>query len=145
MFITWPAIKSRSYTMEFEIPISKTQKFWDGIKEGVIYATRCRECGELYFPPVADCPKCGSSGMEWVKLDGRGEIEAFTHVIARPTSFQKHAPYTIVIGSLVDGVKVLAWLKDAEITEIEVGMKVRLVVGTTLEDETTYWFVPLQD
>jgi uncharacterized OB-fold protein len=142
MFITWPSIKSRSTKMEFEIPISKTKAFWDGIEEGEVRATRCKDCGELLFPPVADCPRCGSTDVEWVKLDGRGEVEAFTHVIVKPTSFQNRPPYTIVICKLVDGVKVLAWLKDAEITEIEVGMKVKLVVGTTPEDETTYWFIP---
>jgi len=142
MFITWPAIKSRPMTMEFEIPISKTKKFWEGIEKGDVLATRCSGCGVLLFPPVADCPKCGSSDMKWVKLDGRGEVEAFTHVIVKPTSFQKHAPYTIVIAKLVDGVNVLAWLRDDDEAEVEVGMKVRLTVGTTPEDETTYWFVP---
>ncbi|UCH57024.1 MAG: Zn-ribbon domain-containing OB-fold protein [Candidatus Bathyarchaeota archaeon] len=142
MFISWPAIKSRPYTMEFEIPMSKTKKFWDGIEIGEIRTTRCKKCGATHFPPVADCPDCGSSSMEWIKLSGRGEIEAFTHVIARPTSFQNREPYTIVIGRLVDGVKVLAWLREAEITDVEVGVKVKLTVGTTVEGETTYWFVP---
>jgi len=45
LFITWPAIKSRATRIEFEIPISKTKRFWDGLKEGEIYSTRCRSCG----------------------------------------------------------------------------------------------------
>jgi hypothetical protein len=138
-----PFIKSRPLKLVFEIPTSRTQRFWEGIKDGEIYTTRCKGCGTLHFPPVGDCPECLSSEMEWVKLDGRGEVEAFTHVIARPLSFQHHEPYTIVIGRLIEGVRVLAWLRDVDITEVEVGMRVRLTVGTTPEGETTYWFVPL--
>ena len=140
MFITWPSIKSRPMTMVFEIPVSKTQKFWESVEKGDVYATRCVECGALLFPPVADCSECRSSDMEWVKLDGRGEVEAFTHVIARPTSFQKHTPYTIAIVKLVDGINVLAWLMD---DEVEVGSKVRLTAGVTPEGEASYWFEPV--
>ena len=143
MWTSIPVIKSRSYEAVFEIPISRIKKFWDLIKSGEIHTTQCKSCGTLLFPPVADCPECKSSDMEWVKLDGRGEIEAFTHVIARPASFQHVEPYTIAIGRLVDGIKVLAWLREAEISETEVGMKVRLKVGTTSEDEPVYWFVPI--
>ena len=28
------------------------------LEEGKIYATRCTNCGRLYFPPNADCPNC---------------------------------------------------------------------------------------
>ncbi|MCW4037076.1 MAG: OB-fold domain-containing protein, partial [Candidatus Bathyarchaeota archaeon] len=72
----------------------------------------------------------------------RGEIEAFTHVIVRPASFQHREPYTIAIARLVDGIKVLAWLREAEITDVDVGLKVRLTAGKTLEGDASYWFVP---
>jgi hypothetical protein len=143
LFITWPAIKSKATRIEFEIPISKTKRFWDGLKEGEIYSTRCRSCGGKFFPPVADCPDCRSSDMEWVKLEGRGIVEAFTHVVVKPSSFQGMEPYTIAIARLEDGVKVLAWIREAGPTDVEVGMKVRLVVGATLEGEASYWFVPV--
>jgi uncharacterized OB-fold protein len=80
--------------------------------------------------------------MEWVELDGRGEVVAFTHVIARPTSFQERPPYTIVIANLVDGIKILAWIEGSEMTEIEVGMKVQLKAGRTEDGDPSYWFVP---
>lgn len=143
MRIGMPAIKSRSLNLVFEIPTSKTQKFWQWIEEGEIHTTRCKGCGTLHFPPVGDCPECLSSEMAWVKLDGRGEVEAFTHVVARPTSFQQHEPYTIAIARLEEGIKVLAWLRDVDITEVEVGTRVRLTVGTTPYGEASYWFVPV--
>ena len=87
-------------------------------------------------------PKCRSTEIEWVKLDGKGELVSFTHVIARPLSFQQKEPYTIAIGKLVDGVNVLACLKDVDIADIKVGMKLKLTAGMTPDREPSYWFVP---
>ncbi|KON30937.1 hypothetical protein AC482_02535 [miscellaneous Crenarchaeota group-15 archaeon DG-45] len=142
MWSAMPSIRSRTLSLVFEIPTSRTLEFWRRIEEGEFHTTRCRGCGALHFPPVADCPECRSSEMEWVELDGRGVVAAFTHVVARPASFQGHAPYTIAIARLEEGVRVLAWLRDADITRVEVGMRVRLQVGRTPEGEASYWFVP---
>ncbi|MGD2200971.1 MAG: Zn-ribbon domain-containing OB-fold protein [Candidatus Bathyarchaeota archaeon] len=142
MWKSWPSIKSRPLRLEFEIPIDKTQEFWEYVEAGEFRTTRCRFCDSLHFPPVADCPDCRSSDMEWVALEGKGELVAFTHVIARPTSFQGNAPYTIAISSLEEGIKVLAWLVDTDITDVEVGMKVRLRAGKTTDGDPSYWFTP---
>jgi uncharacterized OB-fold protein len=128
--------------MEFEIPTEKTQKFWDYLEEGVFKTTKCKSCGTIYFPPAGDCVECSDSDIEWVELDGRGEVVAFTHVIARPSSFQERPPYTIVIADLVDGLKILAWIEGSEMTEVEVGMKVQLKAGKTVDGERSYLFVP---
>lgn len=142
MWTSWPSIRSKPLRLEFEIPISRTHKFWEMLEKGEIHTTKCKECRSLHFPPVADCPKCGSSEMDWVRLDGYGELEAFTHVIARPASFHDQEPYTIAIGRLEDGVKVLAWLKGVDIADIRVGMKLKLEAGVTSEGEAKYWFIP---
>jgi uncharacterized OB-fold protein len=144
MWKSWPFIRSRPLNLEFEIPIDKIHEFWDFLEIGELRTTRCRSCGSLHFPPIADCPDCGSSEMEWIELNGSGELEAFTHVIARPSSFQANAPYTIAIGKLVDGIKVLAWLVDTDITEVEVGMRVRLNAGKTPDGHSSYWFTPVE-
>ena len=63
-----PSIKAREIRIAPEIPVSKTLKFWEGLKEGKVYATKCTKCGKLYFPPTADCPECMGSAVEWVQL-----------------------------------------------------------------------------
>jgi uncharacterized OB-fold protein len=138
-----PSIRSREIKLVQEIPISKTLKFWEGLKEGKIYATRCRSCGKLYFPPSADCPTCLETGLEWVELSKEAEIETFTHVVIRPTTFQQNKPYTVAIGKLKEGIKVLAWLTGFKLSEIKVGMKVNLAAKVTAEGSLTYEFTPL--
>ena len=103
---------ARTLHITYNLPISRTSKFWEGIKEGKIYATKCEKCAKLHFPPVADCGDCGSSKVEWIELDGEGEIETYTQVVVKPASFSKEPSYIVAIARLKEGVKALAWLID---------------------------------
>ena len=143
MGISMPTFKSRPITLIYDIPNSNTLQFWDGLKQGKIYATRCKKCGKENFPPVADCADCFSSEIEWFELKGEAEIEAFTHIIIRPASFQQETPYTVAIGKMKGGMRVLAWLKGAKLSAIRVGMKVKLTVQPNSEGEPIYLFLPL--
>jgi len=138
-----PSIKSREITIAPEIPISKTLQFWEGLKQRKIFATKCKTCGKLYFPPNADCSECLSSKLEWMELSNEAEIETFTHIVVRPTTFQQYRPYTVAIAKLKEGVKVLAWLTGLKLSEIKIGKKVKLVAKVSSEGNPTYEFVPL--
>lgn len=138
-----PTIRSRRLVLQYDIPVGKIGRFWEGLKEGKIYATKCRNCGRLYFPPVADCGSCLSSSMEWVELSGEGVLVTFTHIVVRPSSFLDNPPYTVAIASLKEGVKALAWLTGVKKGEVKVGMRVKLVPKTTEDGRVTYEFKPL--
>jgi len=135
-----PSIKSREVKIVQDIPISKTLPFWEGLKQGKILATKCRKCGKIFFPPVADCSQCLTSDMEWIELSDEAIIETFTHVVVRPTTFQHEKPYTVAVGKLKEGVRVLAWLTGFKLSEVKVGMKAKLVAKITSEGTPTYVF-----
>lgn len=135
-----PSIKSREVKIVQDIPISKTLQFWETLKQGKILATKCRKCGKLYFPPAADCSNCLASDMEWVELSNEATIETFTHVVVRPTTFQQEKPYTVAIGRLKEGVRVLAWLTGFKLSEVKVGIKAKLMAKLTLDGRPTYEF-----
>jgi len=135
-----PTLRSREIKIVQEIPTSKTLKFYEGLKEGKVYATKCKDCEKVYFPPMVDCPECLTTGLDWVELSSDAEIETFTHVVIRPTTFQQHKPYTVAIGRLKEGVKVLAWLTGFKMSEVKVGMKAKLVAKATPEGNATYEF-----
>lgn len=140
--MSMPSIRSREVRVQQEIPIAKTLKFWEGLMEGKIYTTKCAKCERLHFPPAADCSNCYSSEMIWVELSNEAEIETFSHVVIRPTSFRENRPYTVAIGRLKENVKVLAWLTGFKISEIRVGMRAKLTARVTPEGRPTYEFVP---
>ena len=135
-----PTLRSREIKIVQEIPTSKTLKFYEGLKEGKVYATKCKDCEKVYFPPMVDCPECLTTGLDWVELSSDAEIETFTHVVIRPATFQQYKPYTVAIGRLKEGVKVLAWLTGFKLSEVKVGMKAKLVAKATPEGNATYEF-----
>ncbi|MCW4021987.1 MAG: Zn-ribbon domain-containing OB-fold protein [Candidatus Bathyarchaeota archaeon] len=137
-----PSLKSnRPLTITYNLPISKTTKFWKELKEGKVFATKCKNCGKLYFPPVADCGNCGSSEVEWIQLSGEGKLVTFTEVIVKPASFSKEPSYIVAVAELVEGVKVLAWLTGIEKEKITIGMKVKLEAKVVSDKKFAYEFV----
>ena len=53
------------------------EKFWNGLKDGVIYAKKCAECGAIEFPPHLACNSCGYHETEWTTLSGKAELKSF--------------------------------------------------------------------
>lgn len=138
-----PTIKTREIRNLQEVPIGRTQKFWEYLKEGKVCGTKCKKCGKIYFPPVADCGECLSSEVEWVNIAGEAEIETFTHIAVKPLTFSSYKPYIVAVGRVGEGVKVLAWLTGFEPSQIKIGMKVKLAAKNLPEENPTYEFVPL--
>jgi len=126
--IEGPYVESVPLVYKHKIPIQKTEQFWKGLAEGKIYATRCKKCNTVYFPPQADCPVDMSSEMEWVELPREGVLEAFTKVYARPQGFDDLEPYVIGIATLSNGVRVMGWVEPPDERCIKVGDAVE--VGT---------------
>ena len=67
----------RMKTEEFWNPEHIVEKFWNGLKEGTIYARKCKECGAIEFPPHLACNTCGYHETEWTTLSGKGELKSF--------------------------------------------------------------------
>jgi uncharacterized OB-fold protein len=134
---------ARTLHLSYNLPISRTSRFWKGLEEGKIYATKCLKCGKLHFPPVADCGECGSSNLKWMELDGEGEIVTFTEVVVKPASFSEESDYIVAIARLREGVRALAWLVGVEREDVKVGMRVRLVAKVTSDERVSYEFIPM--
>jgi uncharacterized OB-fold protein len=54
--------------------------FDEYLAEEKLMGTRCQECGELFLPPRPMCPECYSGKMEWVEMNNRGTLAAYTIV-----------------------------------------------------------------
>jgi uncharacterized OB-fold protein len=78
------------------------------LEKNQIMATRCKECGTLYFPPRADCPKCRGSEITWVPIEGKGKLVTFTEVYFAPPAFQQATPYLLGLAELDDALRVFA-------------------------------------
>ncbi len=138
-----PALHSRrSITLKFNIPISRTHEFWDALKQGRFVTTKCAKCGEVSFPPQADCPNCMSGEFTWIDLGTDATLVTFTYVQITPASFAENDPYIIAIAEMANGLKVLAWLEGIEHEKAKPGMKLKVEERTSKEGSPYYVFVP---
>jgi uncharacterized protein len=134
----------RTLNLRYNIPISKTHQFWDSLRQGKFVTTKCKDCGEVSFPPQNDCPRCMSSNAEWVDLGTEAELVTFTYVQITPTSFVDDDPYHVGVGRLAQGLKVLAWIEGAQTEELNPGMRIRLEARTSSGGSPYYVFVLAQ-
>lgn len=56
---------------------SYVKRWYDQLEDGRIQGTVCKKCGTMQFPPLPICSNCGGHDMEWVDIDGEGELIAF--------------------------------------------------------------------
>jgi len=137
----------RELRIKYTISVERIRRFFEGLAEGKVYATRCKHCGTVYFPPQADCPRCRRSDMEWVEIKGEGELLTYTVIYTKPASFAHYPDYAVGIAHFPDpGVNVLAWISENDPKKLRVGMKVRLkVVRRQPENYLTYELEPVGD
>ena len=122
----------------YQIPLGKTKTFWNSMSKGKLVIPKCIKCSTYYFPPQGDCSNCLSSEMEWIEFSTEGKLEVFTHLMVAPGSFMDKVPYTVAIGKLSQGIKILAWLKDVEYGKVKIGMNIKLHIKKINETKYVY-------
>jgi len=77
--------------------ISKVNDFIDYLAQGRVMGTKCKRCGTMHFPPVADCAECLSSDVEWFEVTGTGKLVSFSKLTYGPVGFEEDLPYSIAL------------------------------------------------
>jgi uncharacterized OB-fold protein len=116
-------------------------KWNEGLANGKILATRCKNCGKVFLPPRGDCP-CGKEDIEWFEMNPEATLFTYTVIMFAPESMSDKAPYVVAIGKHEEGTRMLAHL-FANPNDIKVGMKVRLVPQQLEKDRITVKYVPV--
>jgi len=120
---------------------TKVADFVKYLEKGKIMATQCRRCGQLYFPPRAECPNDFSDDIIWKPLSGRCKLITYTTAYFAPTGFQEDVPYTLALARCEEGVNVYARLnKNIKENEISIGMNLKLVPLQLPNGRITYEF-----
>ena len=97
-------------------------------------ASKCTKCGKVTFPPRLVCPKCKTKKFKTVNLRSEGKLLTYTVIRVAADKFSKETPFPVGIVELNDGVRVTAQIADAEIDELKIGQKVKLVFRKVQED-----------
>ncbi|MCF8033279.1 MAG: Zn-ribbon domain-containing OB-fold protein [Desulfarculaceae bacterium] len=102
--------------------VTKVNDFIGYLEEGKVTGTKCKKCGEVFFPPRADCYKCLDSEVEWFTVEGTGKLETYSQLMYAPIGFGEDLPYAIAVLDYGD-YKVFGRIGDVPFEELEIGME----------------------
>lgn len=91
-------------------------------------ASKCAQCGKVFFPERMVCSSCGSKKLSKVQLSKRGKLLTFTVIRYPPTGYESQAPYVVGLVELPEGVRVLSRITDCRPEQVKIGMEVEATV-----------------
>jgi uncharacterized OB-fold protein len=118
-----------------------TAFFWEGTAAGELRIQRCSGCGALRHPPGPACPACGDLEWDYVVSGGRGTVYSFV-VHHHPPVPPHRAPFVVAVVELEEGTRIVGNLLEAEPSEAEVGMAVKVEFQRVAEDLVLPQWVP---
>ena len=100
-----------------------------------LIGSKCKKCGDVFFPKREVCLNCGKIDMEEIALSTRGKLDTYTIITQVPPGAMVTAPFVSARILLPEGVYVGALLADDDFQRLKVGMDVELVIDKLVEDK----------
>ena len=120
--------------------MSKVNDFIDHLEKGKVMATRCKDCGLIFFPPRADCWQCLTNNVEWMEVKGTGKLVTYSKLEYAPVGFGDDLPYRIALLDYGD-YKVFGRIADDVPEEnVKLGMEMTTQVNTLPNGQLNYVF-----
>ena len=120
--------------------ITRVNDFIGHLEKGKVTGTRCRDCGQVFFPPRADCYRCLTDNMDWFDVNGKGRLVTYSRLEFAPVGFQDDVPYCIALLDYGD-FKVFGRI-DSSLAEeeLKVGMEMITAASTLPNGQLNYVF-----
>ena len=109
----------------FPQPDRDSAPFWQAQANHQLKFQRCSVCQYVRYPIGPLCPQCRSFEFAWITSSGRGTIYSYT-VVRHQTHPAFAVPYTIVLGQMEEGPRLIAQLRAPSDTPINIGAPVRI-------------------
>lgn len=83
--------------------------FASAIADGEPRYRLCTECETPALPPRQLCPECHTPTLESATLSPDASVVSFTKITSTIPQFLDETPYTIVLASFDEGVRLTGW------------------------------------
>lgn len=125
--------------------LGKYSKFFLGLEQHQLLATRCPCCGHVWLPPRPACAN-DLAITKWVELNGRGTLEGFSILYGAPAFIHEETPYVLAYVRL-DGAGTLfthVLRNYTSLQTVRVGLRVQVAFATEAVDHPIrlMWFEP---
>ena len=104
------------------------------LSEEKLMGSRCKGCSAQYAPPRPICIECYGANMEWIEMEGKGRLAAFTCINIPPPfmiaqGYSRKNPYCTGVVELEQGARVDARIEGVDCSkpeDIKVGMPLKV-------------------
>lgn len=131
-------------SVDCEFTVSNFYKF---IEEKRLMAAKCNDCKTVILPPKPMCTNCFSDNLQWIRIEGTGNLISYTVIHVAPEQFQSMVPYIVGIIEFDGGNRLPGIIRDIEAKEIKIGMKLKVdfesCLSTQWPDWRRYFFRPV--
>ncbi len=93
-----------------------------------LIGSRCKDCGDEFFPPVYRCKGCGSEHIADREMPRTGKIMTYTILHEPLPGYEAQTPLYLAFVKLDNGAKILTQIVDSPEDAIKTGAKVRATV-----------------
>lgn len=117
-----------------EVPFR--ENLWSDGPDGApeLMATKCKACGNVFFPSVKVCYQCISDkNLEETRLKVKGKLYAYTVVKRGLPGYA--TPYYLGSIDLEKGPRVLFQLAECTLEQLHTGMEMEAYIGTVRTEE----------
>lgn len=98
------------------VPTPETQPYWDGLADERLHITRCRACGDAFFPPTIVCSACTSTDVEWFDASGRATLYSYV-IQERPLKlWRTEGPRSVALVRLEEGPMLVSSVVNCQQT-----------------------------
>lgn len=105
-------------------------RYFQGLKEGVMWGTHCPRCERTVIPPRVFCELCFSPRIIWKQLKDTGTVQTFSICHVSWDAQRVKIPYlpaVIEIDGASPGHGIMHLLDEIDPKEIKIGLKVKAV------------------
>jgi uncharacterized OB-fold protein len=97
-----------------------------------LIGSKCRSCGQTFFPSKLVCLNCMSTEVELIRLSRDGKLYTYTTVYMNSEHFS--SPYTIGWIELREGIRIFSQIRGWQEQPLRIGMDMRIYVETLWQD-----------
>ena len=115
-------------------------EFAEGVEDGTPVYRECGDCGSVALPPREVCPECGTRTLEDHSLSETATVTASTRIFSTIPEYTDDAPYTVIVATFDQGVRLTGQLREAE--SVDRGETVAIGAERRTEDEWLLTFTP---
>ena len=122
--------------MKMKIPIKEGLfRLTEDGNDGCLLGSKCRACGETFYPQRAACGRCFREELEEVPLEKRGTLHTYTIARTGMPGSVVNPPFISGIVELPNRMRIVSLITGFDLDKVEIGSDVELYFWKTGEDD----------